>query len=325
MRSMQRRLYIDFQQQPGASIGASGGGGEGSGGEEGASDDEGAAAAGSLLEGAALRTIVALVITGLKLPTQEEELAEQLQPTLTQLALHWWHDRWSPGQLPQQGPPSQASAWLDAGWAACSAQFAPPCMAERLACLPASFPTSTKPRFPPSHRLPGTRPARLQWIGSLTLLRRLTLGRSPQVPEQLTQLQALTHLGLHRCGDGREGHWSVPAGITALGQLRELQAWGTSLEGDMGALGCLPRLERLDLHESHVDSVGWLQVCRSSGSRCSGGCRRSQRRRCSGCGSFAAPHPRLARPARCAVLSSCSRPLGARRSRAPPPLFLCRA
>ncbi|EFN51120.1 expressed protein [Chlorella variabilis] len=169
VRSMQRRLYIDFQQQPGASIGASGGGGEGSGGEEGASDDEGAAAAGSLLEGAALRTIVALVITGLKLPTQEE------------------------------------------------------------------------------------------WIGSLTLLRRLTLGRSPQVPEQLTQLQALTHLGLHRCGDGREGHWSVPAGITALGQLRELQAWGTSLEGDMGALGCLPRLERLDLHESHVDSVGWLQ------------------------------------------------------------------
>lgn len=150
---------------------------------------------------------MALVITGLKLPTQEEvleELAEQLQPTLTQLALHWWHDRWSPGQLPQQGPPSQ-------------------------------------------------------WIGSLTLLRRLTLGRSPQVPEQLTQLQALTHLGLHRCGDGREGHWSVPAGITALGQLRELQAWGTSLEGDMGALGCLPRLERLDLHESHVDSVGWLQ------------------------------------------------------------------
>lgn len=103
-------------------------------------------------------------------------------------------------------------------------------------------------------------PPLLQWISQLTALRCLTLVDPPGVPDRLGQLAALTHLSL--CGPC-DGEWRVPPCITALRDLRELRVWSACLEGEVGALGALPSLCQLDLHESHVPHLAWLQVRRA--------------------------------------------------------------
>lgn len=100
-----------------------------------------------------------------------------------------------------------------------------------------------------------------QWVATLTGLEELTLFRAPGVPAGLERLTRLTHLALLRCPPRLED-WQMPAAaIKGLQALRCLRLYGTCLDGrHVKALAALGALQHLDLHESHVEELGWLAV-----------------------------------------------------------------